>query len=340
MPRGYRYAVAALVGWLVLCGVKPSPFNAERGHSAQQSTLATHATSVPAPSASASPTVQFTAYPGYDPDPCYHAKDHDTADLCAQWRAAVAAEAAAHEARRATTWSVISTVLSALAVLGLIFTIRQGQNGLRLARLANEAANRENARTTRRAVSSAAETAEALSYAKINADAAAEQIKISQATAMSQLRAYLSLTFIRMSDIRSNQQKITFRLDNRGVTPALNLKHYLGSAITENGERSVVDIRRRNVSDAPVAPNGFYFSAFPTDNSTEYNQRLFTLIDSGTVILEYFGWFEYNDIFDVVHKTHFSVYVGGPHGANLQELPEERGLVIVPHLQETGNDAD
>jgi hypothetical protein len=80
------------------------------------------------PKIAAAPPDQFAAYPGYDPDPCYHAKNKDAADLCAQWRSAIAAEKATLEARRATTWSIITTLLNAISLAAvtaaLLLTIK------------------------------------------------------------------------------------------------------------------------------------------------------------------------------------------------------------------------
>ena len=57
------------------------------------------------------PTVNYTPYSGYDPDPCYHQKNHDSADLCAQWRAAKAAEDSALWAERGFWITVIGSFL-------------------------------------------------------------------------------------------------------------------------------------------------------------------------------------------------------------------------------------
>ena len=107
MPRGYRLLVIAL--GLILCGAKPP-----QEHNQSQPTAQ------PAEEAAAEP---YAPYSGYAPDPCYQAKSHDTADLCAQWRAAIAAEKAAHEARRATNWSIIATLLSAISLGAVAYAL-------------------------------------------------------------------------------------------------------------------------------------------------------------------------------------------------------------------------
>jgi hypothetical protein len=118
MPRGYRYVIVAAVGWLTLCGAQPPAKQAERASGADKATPAATA-ATPPPLSAASPAPKFAAYRGYDPDPCYHAEDKDAADLCAQWRSAIAGEKAAHEARRASTWSIVATFLNALGLLAV-----------------------------------------------------------------------------------------------------------------------------------------------------------------------------------------------------------------------------
>ena len=119
MPRGYRLLIVA-VG-IVLCGAKPPSEQAQRSQGAQQ----------------AEPAPPFTAYAGYNLDPCYRAKNHDAADLCAQWRASIAAEKAAHEARRATNWSIIATFLNALALFAVWLSLRQTKRSVMVNREAN-----------------------------------------------------------------------------------------------------------------------------------------------------------------------------------------------------------
>lgn len=118
MPRSYRYVIAAAFGWLTLCGAQPPAKQAERDNKSTEAAPAAMA-AVPTPMPAARADTKFVAYRGYDPDPCYRAEDKDAADLCAQWRSAIAGEKAAHEARRATTWSIVATLLNALGLLAV-----------------------------------------------------------------------------------------------------------------------------------------------------------------------------------------------------------------------------
>ena len=67
------------------------------------------------------PRAAYAPYPNWQSESCYKAQDHDSADLCAQWRAAIAAEKAAKATEVATQWSKAATALSALALGALIW---------------------------------------------------------------------------------------------------------------------------------------------------------------------------------------------------------------------------
>lgn len=133
MPRGYRLFFVAFAG-LILSGAHPPAKQAQTASSAEEQKVA--ATQSPEPIETATPP--YRPYSAYNPDPCYNAKNHDAADLCAQWRAAIAAEKATHEARRASNLSVIAALLSSLTIGGLVWTIWQGHQGLERAREANQ----------------------------------------------------------------------------------------------------------------------------------------------------------------------------------------------------------
>lgn len=217
MSRGnWSYIVA--LGWLILCGAHPPQEKTKGAESTQQ---VAPAVAAPTPLVTASPTRDFAAYPGYNPDPCYQANDHNAADLCAQWRSAIAAEKAAHEARRATNWSIIATLLGASTVIGLIITIYQTHGALGEARRGNILAMRENARATRRASAAAKETAEALAAANMSAGAANRHAKVAEESTLVQLRSYLIVDRIEVFGIPAQSDiHIEIVIKNVGMTPA------------------------------------------------------------------------------------------------------------------------
>lgn len=178
MLRGYRRIILAAVGWLILCGANPPAKQADSRDSTKKAAPTSQLAPPPAPSPAAGDSGKFSAYPGYNPDPCYNAQDHDAADLCAQWRAAMAAEKAASEAERATTWAAIATFLSVATVIGLIVSLWQTWGALGEARRGNILAMRENARNSVRAISSAKETSKVIDATKEASEIAREQMNI------------------------------------------------------------------------------------------------------------------------------------------------------------------
>ncbi len=224
MLRGYRGVVFTAVGWISLCGAHPPAQQSAGPQSTEQPSPAAQSPATPTPTPSASQTPKFTPYPGYDPDPCYNAGDKDAADLCAQWRAALAAEKAAHEARRANFFAIIAAALGLATVIGLIVTINQTRGALGEARRGNRLNLAFEKRARREARRAAADQARAFEIADRNAIAAEEQVKIARNTAFWQLRPYISFQNIHYSiDLDKDGVKCLFVhiiFENKGVMPA------------------------------------------------------------------------------------------------------------------------
>lgn len=124
MPRGYRYITLAAFGWLVLSGAHPPQRTAPSAKTEPQQ--------APSPSPSPSPTANpYLPYPDKYAERCYDASDHDAADLCAQWRAAIAAEKAAEATTFANLISGAGALLSFISVVLVVITLRQTRNANR-----------------------------------------------------------------------------------------------------------------------------------------------------------------------------------------------------------------
>lgn len=216
----YRSFIAAIAGLILAASQQP----AKQSETAKGNAKTASVPEQPATPANATQS-PYRAYPDKNADACYNAKDHDSADLCAQWRAAIAAEKAAKEAARATNWAIIATMLSFLGVGGLIYTIWQTHGALKAARDGNRIAMKANARSTRQAVTASAETAKALTIAERNAAAAEAQITITEKSSELQLRAYLAVVDVKVENYRVGERPIfSFNLVNYGKTPARKVK--------------------------------------------------------------------------------------------------------------------
>jgi hypothetical protein len=100
------------IGWVILCSAQ-APANR--------------------PQPTPTPKATFTPFPGYSSDPCYKAGDHDVADLCAQWRAAIAAERAV-EATATSNWiSGAGAVLSFISIILVCVALGQTREANRQA---------------------------------------------------------------------------------------------------------------------------------------------------------------------------------------------------------------
>ena len=89
------------------------------------------------------PNSDYAAYPykyGYR---CYYSDNHDSADLCAQWRAAIAAEKAANASWWAVYIGIVSAIVSGIGLGFLVVTVRQSQAALKEARDANQLSREE-----------------------------------------------------------------------------------------------------------------------------------------------------------------------------------------------------
>lgn len=243
MLRGYRVALI-VAGGLALAAADKPPEKAQDANREEQR---------PAPSA-----LTYAPYPDLNSDACYNAKDHDAADLCAQWRAAFGSEKAAREAERATDWAIIATILSGLAVAGLLYTIWQTHGSLGEARRANILAQRSNARATRQAVASAKDTAIALSHAGRSANAAQRQADIAAQESEARTRAYVYIKEIGVGFVKGRaKRQIKVLLSNFGHTPAYNVVLQYCAVVAQWPHTDEVDLQElRNPRKLAVIPQG------------------------------------------------------------------------------------
>lgn len=218
MPSGYRYVLLSAFVWLALCGAKPLTEQPKSGPGKQES----------APSPTATETPRW-AYPKPNSDFCDEAQPHDTADLCAQWRAMVAAEKSANAAEDAVIWTVVATVLSAVGLGFLVWSLRQTEGALGEARIGNRIAMKANARATLQAIAAARDTARTIEIAERNADAAFALSRNNRAWVCPVGTDYL-LPTAKNTSTGENEEIITFRpkYANFGQTPAIIRKSGIG----------------------------------------------------------------------------------------------------------------
>lgn len=322
MPRGYRRIVIAAVGWLALCGAQPPIKQLESAKRAPKASPTAQSSSAPLPSAAASPTAEFTPYPDYNADACYKADDKDAADLCAQWRAAIAAEKAAHEARRTGTWSIIATILSLATVIGLIITIWQTNGALGEARRGNRLNLIFERRSRREARKAGEEQERALVIAARNADAASTLAESSRNADILRLRAYINVAETRAPKIElSKKIYVESTVANYGQTPAYDIKIRTHTAIIKKSDiisiyfPDIPKVVRQRQPEILARGQNMKVGVF-TESAVD-NETLSALLNNDLIIM---FWCEitYTDVFGQVRETHVRRFANSP--------PERRGL--------------
>jgi hypothetical protein len=325
MPRGYRLVICAAFG-LALTAAQQPP---------EQKKNAT-APAQPKPSVTAQ--TPYAPYANLNADACYKARDHDAADLCAQWRAALAAEKAAHESRRATTWSIVATVLSAFAVAGLAITIWQSRGALGVARKSNLITQRASARATRQSIAAGEQTDVALKIAERNADAVARQVSASERNAERQLRAYVQPTDVIVKNIRSGAfLEVEVALNNNGQTPAYRIESKV-EIFTIRFDREDVSFKKHRIKFSDDNIQSKVISLSPKTKTEivivgkdRLNIATSTDVLNGKNTIVVAGYIKYFDIFGITRRTTFMNFV-----------PPDRikdGVCSLPATASRGNNA-
>jgi hypothetical protein len=271
----YRGVIVALVG-LILAGASPP--------TKQEKQAATADKQEPAKAAAAI-SDEYKPQPDMYAESCYKADNHDSADFCAQWRSAIAAEKAAD----ATIWgNSISTAGALLSFVSIVLVlIALGQT-----RKANRLTMKANARATRQAVASATETAKALEIAQINAESAIKQVEISELSAKRQLRPYVHIEKILPKRPKAGFNSVVLYLKNFGKTPAINLKTSFGAGIYTIGASLWPLPSVRVTLGRDIAPGHFQKAIIGFDyTEDEVRQLIDGLIEIHiTYIVEYGGF--------------------------------------------------
>jgi hypothetical protein len=110
-PRGYRYVILAAVGWLILAAAPGPESNNASHNTATDQQIAETLNAI-------STTLSNSLKPAEKDAGCPEGSDYRESDLCAQWKAAIAASDAAK-------WSLWTVLLSAASVGFLVWTFME-----------------------------------------------------------------------------------------------------------------------------------------------------------------------------------------------------------------------
>jgi hypothetical protein len=191
--------------WLTMAATALPPRNA----AAADATANDIAANIAAASNAASPapalpqsgniTEAYRAFPDLRSADCYREPNHDVADLCAQWRATIAAEASAASAQQATIATMVGAAMSTLSFVMVVFALNDGRKSLAVAQQSAADANRA-------------------------ADYQEAQLKLAQDVSRAELQPYVHTTravlHVYEDDARLPKVLVTF--ENSGRTPAIH----------------------------------------------------------------------------------------------------------------------
>ena len=238
MLRGYRSIVVALAG-LALSGATPP----------KKETVTQQATSQPSPTTA--PLADYTPYPNRYADSCYGDKGHDTADLCAQWRAAVAADKNADTAYWSNWIAGAGAMLSFVSIILVVIALGQ-------TRKANRISKREYG----------AGRLDAKNASKLTEDSLRE----ARQTNARQLRPYLNFMGEKSNDPKFERgAPIPYAFKNFGQTPAENVGIEFGWDIVQRpvGDIDIIHFTERERYGL-IAPGqlveDFFNNAFTPDD--------------------------------------------------------------------------
>lgn len=227
MPRGYRIAVFAAFGCLILVGASPPPSGKASAQKANPQRNASEQLSRIAAAIEKQPSTP-------SPDRgCAKSQDNRNSDLCAQWKAADAA----NDAARWSWWQII------IGGVGLILGGVTMGAAIAAALYAKRAAiaTEDTVGIARKAADGADE---ALAIAARNADAAQQQALIAQRGSVAQLRAYLAIENVSGALFAQGPMPdgnylvgvdIEFELKNYGQSIADNIGIEITLSPTNNG---------------------------------------------------------------------------------------------------------
>lgn len=305
MLRGYWRYILAAFGWLSLAAVHP-PYKDDPNGPAQREQAPT--TQIGGPTA----TEGYRPYPSVSDPRCYHATNHDSADLCAQWRAAVAAEKAADAAETSNYVAGIGTLLSFIGIILVLMALRQTRKDHALLSAEYEDARREAAALARDTASALAQARRSADAASIAADAATKQSIVASSTFMQEFRPYIALIGLAMPSDGYNRPFVQIFINNIGRTIAKDIEVYAMIEVLK------MDNLRFG---APARLKGGKFHLFPREpkDAPIRPERPFTPVEITRLIKakEYRLWLHghivYADDFGAEHRTFFrQSYSGGP----------------------------
>lgn len=233
--------------------------------------------------------------------PCQNPKSETESDLCAQWRAAKAAE-------KSADWTYYGVIASAIGISLLLWQIMLTREAVKDTGDATKAMREAN--SIARQAASMARSAEFKANVKhrieTNARTASEQ---------RQMRAYISIDPGGVNESHDGLSRLPYNIKNSGQTPAFDLTLCGDIMIVEGDPRNFNPAEHSRLGEAVASTDK---TLGPNDNQWSYAymndgfvaDHLEKIADRKAAIVHY-GFLRYRDAFDTIRVTNFAFYHWG-----------------------------
>ncbi|WP_411290437.1 hypothetical protein, partial [Sphingorhabdus sp.] len=235
--------------------------------------------------------------------PCDNPKSETESDLCAQWRAAKAAEKSAN-------WTLYGVVASAIGISLLLWQIMLTREAVKDTGDATKAMQEAN--SIARSAASKARQAEFAGKIKSRIEDQART-----ASEQRQMRAYVSVEPGGVNQSYEGFSRLPYNIKNSGRTPAYDLA-LCGDIIIVQG-----DPRNFNPSEQGRIGEGDAVASTDITLGPNDNQWSYAYMDDGLIqghrqkiaqrkaAVVHYGFLQYRDAFDNIRRTNFAFYHWG-----------------------------
>lgn len=308
-----KHLVVAALGWAASVGAASATTRSQNHVTEQVKELKS--------STEAKSGEAYLPYPDKYDERCYYAPNHDSADLCAQWRAVVATERAASAANSGNYIGSAGAVLSFISIVLVLIALGQTRNANRLSKKQFETARDD-------AIESAVYMATALAQGQRSADAASSQSKIAAQMFAADFRPWISVTALNLNIDPGFQPHTQIAFQNIGKTIAHSCFVYENTEVANFTAPLLGSVSQVGGASVHLMPNESV--NLPVRPSKPFSGEELRQIEKGMPLRMWtHGRVEYVDELGKSHTTYFAFcYSGGAmHG---KDLPRYERTIELP----------
>ncbi|MBM6576326.1 hypothetical protein KCP91_08070 [Microvirga sp. SRT01] len=266
-----------------------------------------------------------------DLKPCKAGQDNRASDLCAQWKAADAAELSAVWTRNTFWVGLLGSVIAFVTLMAAVAAALYAKAASAEAARSNRLTMLENRRIRREAYEAADRNERSLRAAEGSAEASRLQNKLSKDALVLTERAYITQSKHMVTSRVSPEGEIvaidlSVHWTNEGNTPAIDTASNLNWRLWPEPLHKDFDfpevVKDRYGIRSVVGP-----TMFRPSYSVELFRDTLIAIANGSLFFYVWGWMEYHDVFEGTprHRTEFAFQVL----VNTEKMPREVTITIV-----------